>query len=88
MNYCSVWISVKARKTDRQTDGQTNRQTESDAYEPTVQYAQVGSKKTKKKNKQNNTEVKTLSNILPMNNVVGHTSFYAKMDLVKFGVLY
>ncbi len=26
------------------TDGQTDRQTESDAYEPTVQYAQVGSK--------------------------------------------
>ncbi len=26
------------------TDGQTDRQTESDAYEPTVQFAQVGSK--------------------------------------------
>ena len=26
------------------TDGRTDRQTESDAYEPTVQYAQVGSK--------------------------------------------
>ncbi len=25
-------------------DGQTDRQTESNAYEPTVQYAQVGSK--------------------------------------------
>ncbi len=25
------------------TDGRTDRQTESDAYEPTVQYAQVGS---------------------------------------------
>ncbi len=31
-------------QTDRQTDGQTDRQTESDAYEPTVQFAQVGSK--------------------------------------------
>ncbi len=30
--------------TDRRTDGQTDRQTESDAYEPTVQFAQVGSK--------------------------------------------
>ncbi len=30
--------------TDRQTDGRTDRQTESDAYEPTVQFAQVGSK--------------------------------------------
>ena len=35
MNYCSG-ISVKSRQTDRRT--------ESDAYEPTVQYAQVGSK--------------------------------------------
>ncbi len=26
------------------TDGQTDRQTEGDAYEPTVQYGQVGSK--------------------------------------------
>ncbi len=26
------------------TDGQIDRRTESDAYEPTVQYAQVGSK--------------------------------------------
>ena len=32
MNYCPV------------TDGQTDRRTESDAYEPTVQHAQVGSK--------------------------------------------
>ncbi len=31
-------------QTDRQTDGRTDRQTESDAYEPTVQIAQVGSK--------------------------------------------
>ncbi len=30
MNYCLAW--------------QTDRQTESDAYEPTVQYVQVGSK--------------------------------------------
>ncbi len=36
MNYYPV--------TDRQTDGQTDRRTESDAYEPAVQYAQVGSK--------------------------------------------
>ena len=35
MNYCLVRL-VKSR----QTDGQT----QSDAYEPTVQYAQVGSK--------------------------------------------
>ena len=28
------------------TDRRTDRQTESDAYEPTVQYAQVGSKRT------------------------------------------
>ena len=28
-----------------QTDGQTDRQTDSNAYEPTVQNAQVGSKK-------------------------------------------
>ncbi len=34
MNYCSV-ILVKSR--------QTGRRTESDEYEPTVQYAQVGS---------------------------------------------
>ncbi len=35
------WILVKWRTdTDRQTD--RHRQTESDAYEPTVQYAQVG----------------------------------------------
>ncbi len=39
MNYYPV--------TDGQTDGQTDRRTESDAYEPTVQYAQVGSKITK-----------------------------------------
>ncbi len=31
-------------QTDRLTDVQTDRRTESDAYEPTVQYAQVGSK--------------------------------------------
>ncbi len=37
MNYYQV--------TDRQTDRQTDRRTESDAYEPTVQYAQVGSMK-------------------------------------------
>ncbi len=36
MNYCPVWILVKS--------GQTDRQTESDAYEPTMQNAQVGSK--------------------------------------------
>ncbi len=36
MNYYPV--------TDRQTDGRTDRRTESDAYEPTAQYAQVGSK--------------------------------------------
>ncbi len=33
MNYCPV------------KDGQTDGQTESNAYEPNVQYAQVGSKK-------------------------------------------
>ncbi len=32
--------------TDRQMDRQMDRQTESDAYEPTVQFAQVGSKIT------------------------------------------
>ncbi len=37
MNFILVWISF----TDRQTDGRT----ESDAYEPTVQHAQVGSKR-------------------------------------------
>ena len=31
-------------KSDRRTDRRTDRQTESDAYEPTVQLAQVGSK--------------------------------------------
>ncbi len=31
-------------KTDGWTDGRTDRQTDSDAYEPTVQCAQVGSK--------------------------------------------
>ncbi len=36
--YGIVWSSD--RRTDRRTEGQT----ESDAYEPTVQYAQVGSK--------------------------------------------
>ncbi len=39
MNYCLVIFGPV--QTDRQTDGQT----ESDAYEPTVQSAQVGSKK-------------------------------------------
>ncbi len=34
MNYYPVWILVKC---------QTDRETESDAYEPTVQNAQVGS---------------------------------------------
>ncbi len=52
------WLSAKYTPvvwTDRQTDGQRDGQrdgrrdgqTESDAYEPTVQYAQVGSKKKK-----------------------------------------
>ena len=40
MNFFPVWFLVQSRQTDRQTD----RQTESDAYEPTVQIAQVGSK--------------------------------------------
>ncbi len=40
MNYYPVWILVKSG----QTDGRTDRRTESDAYEPTVQSAQVGSK--------------------------------------------
>ena len=44
MIYCPVFL-VKSGRTDRQTD----RRTESDAYEPTVQSAQVGSK-TKKRN--------------------------------------
>ncbi len=39
MNY----YPVTDGQTDGQTDRQTDRQTESDAYEPTVQYAQVGS---------------------------------------------
>ncbi len=38
MNYYPVLYELLS--SDRQTD----RQTESDAYEPTVQYAQVGSK--------------------------------------------
>ena len=37
----SSLIFVTDRQTDRQTDGQTDG---SDAYEPTVQFAQVGSK--------------------------------------------
>ncbi len=37
MNYCPVLF------VHSQTDGRTNRQTESDAYEPTMQVAQVGS---------------------------------------------
>ncbi len=41
MNYYPVWFLVKSTQTDGQTDGQT----ESDAYEPIVQNAQVGSKK-------------------------------------------
>ncbi len=39
MNYFPVWFLVKSRQTDRQT--------ESDAYEPTVRVAQVGSKKVR-----------------------------------------
>ena len=41
MIYCPVWILVQSGQT---TDRQTDRRTESDAYEPTVQNAQVGSK--------------------------------------------
>ena len=41
-----IWIIVQEFwSSHRQTDGQTDRQTESDAYEPTVQCAQVGSKR-------------------------------------------
>ncbi len=39
INLILVWIFA----TDRQTDRQTDRRTQSDAYEPTVQDAQVGS---------------------------------------------
>ncbi len=47
MNYFLLF-SVKSRQTDRQTtDRQADRQTESDAYEPTAQGAQVGSKRIK-----------------------------------------
>ena len=46
MNYFPLF-SVKSGQTDgqtdRRTDRQTDRQTESDAYEPPVQLAQVGS---------------------------------------------
>ena len=46
MNYCPVIFFNYCPVTDRQTDRRTDRQTESDAYEPTVQCAQVGSKTT------------------------------------------
>ena len=42
MNYCLVWFLVKSDFWSS-PDGQTDGQTESDAYEPIVQSAQVGS---------------------------------------------
>ncbi len=50
MNYFPLFL-VQSGQTDGQTDGRTDGQTESDAYEPTVQFEQVGSKKKKKKKK-------------------------------------
>ena len=46
-NLILVWIFA----TDRQKGRQTNRQTQSDAYETTVQVAQVGSNKGQEKRK-------------------------------------
>ena len=44
MNYCPVSIIVQSEIGQVRTDKRTDRRTESDAYEPTVQSARVGSK--------------------------------------------